>query len=119
MAPGSVIGAVGHVADQATVSATINQTEVLRELASLADQMSRYAGQMGLGEQDRAELESRAAELKQELAQASPQPSRIKLLLGAIRSVAENVAGNLIATGILNTIARPEIAAFLKQIHLP
>lgn len=116
MGPGSVIGAVGSVADQATVTATVNSPEVMRELASLADQVAKYAGQMGLGAQETAQLEAHAAELKQELALTAPEPTKVKRLLLSIRSLANNVAGNVIANGIVSAMTRPEIAAFLSHV---
>lgn len=85
----SFTGNVGSVRG-ATGNAPIIAAEVLRTIDSLAHQAKHFGGHMDLDYDDRAT--------------SAPSPSRLREIMGSIASIAEQAAGNVVASGVLDMI---------------
>jgi len=112
---GSVTGTVGGVSGHATVTATHVGSDTIQTLTSLAEQIGKVAGQMGLPAARQAALERHAAELKEEVGRPAPDASKLGKALASIKSVVENAAGSLLASGVVHVLARPDVAALILR----
>jgi len=113
---GSVTGNVGSVSGHAVVNATHIGPETVQALSQLADSIRQSAGQMGLSAEAQGQLERDAVTLKEEVSRPTPDKTRLGKVLGSIKSIAENAAGSLAASGVLYVLARPEVAALIQRV---
>ena len=96
------IGVVGNVTDQAQVA---NEQNATMSFSLDVTQVRDFAAQIReslalLPDDERARVEPALTDLEGELANDVPNQSRLRELLGSIRSVCEGAAGNLTAQGI-------------------
>jgi hypothetical protein len=90
-------GNIGQAGGQSSIQASqeISYALGLDAVGRLAIQMNKYADD--LPSQARSDIE----ELNKELKSASPNQSKVRTVLGSLKSVLEGAAGNVIASGIL------------------
>jgi hypothetical protein len=98
------VGVLGDVTDQATVtnqqSATANVD--LDQVRDFLQQANAAVSQLPKWEQDAAR--SILKDLDEELNCETPNPSKIQAMLSSLRKIAEGLAGNLTAQGIIAII---------------
>ncbi|MEC4687285.1 MAG: hypothetical protein VST64_03120 [Nitrospirota bacterium] len=97
---------VGNVSGQAHVasqqSATMTMALDLTAVQNLVGQARAVLP--SLPEEKRKELEPRISDLEQELDGDAPNQSKLRELMGSVRSICEGAAGNLGAPGILGLL---------------
>jgi hypothetical protein len=95
-------GNIGQVGGVSSIQATQESSYAidLDAVGRLAIQMNKYADELP------SEARSPIEELNKELKSASPNQSRVRAVLGSVKSVLEGAAGNVIASGILVELAK-------------
>jgi hypothetical protein len=112
---GSVTGNIGPVSGHGRVDATSIGADTTAALRTLAEQITKRAGELNVPPEKREEIIGQASDLRIELAQSAPNTGRIGHILASIRSIAEIAAGDLVAAGILHVLSRPEVAALIER----
>lgn len=102
----NLLGNIGPVSEGGTINIKQINNENSEELKKLNEQISKYVNELGLKEEKKGELRTIADDMKTELAQEEIKPTRIKELLISVRNILEGAAGNVIAQGILVSIAK-------------
>lgn len=97
-------GTIGAVSGNARVSVRQNNAPDMKEVASLVAQIERYASESGLPKEKIEAVQAEVVELKQEIAAKSPNPSRVRALLGSLKEIFEGVTSNVVAQGIIVAI---------------
>ncbi|WP_215755431.1 hypothetical protein [Acetobacter sp. P5B1] len=95
----------GQIGGDVTASSTQHVHQELEKVAALISQLRIYQDQMGLDTQKQAAVNHYLDELEKEQRKAEPQPHIIIGLLSSIKSVAEEVATNLVASGVISAIS--------------
>jgi hypothetical protein len=100
------IGVVGNVTDQAQVANEQAATmKVNLDVAAVQDFAAQARQALpSLPEDARNQVEPMIADLEDELAQGAQNQSRLRELLGSVRTVCEGAAGNLSAQGMLGLL---------------
>ena len=100
------IGVVGNVSGQARVVNEQAATMMVNlDVASVQDFAAQARQDLPLLPEDsRSQLAPALTELDEELTREPPQQSRLRELLGSVRSVCEGATGNLAAQGILGML---------------
>lgn len=95
----------GKIKGDATASSTQHVHQELEKVAALISQLRLHQNQMGLNSQQQTDVSQYLDELEEEQMKAEPQPRIIMGLLHSIKNVAQEVATNLVASGVISAIS--------------
>jgi hypothetical protein len=99
---------IGSFGDYATITATqsMDVRQLSQQVEKLVDDVERALPTSGLTKPVQVEVAEQIAELKSAVASNNPDQSRLRRGLTALQRTMEGAAGNLIASGVLNVIAK-------------
>ena len=100
------VGNLGPVGAGASVSAVQTLAVPIEAIRGLCEQIKKYGGMVELPPEQRAALDRGVAELEVEIAKPSPEPSKMRSILGSVRASIEGAAGNIIAAGIIQQLSK-------------
>ncbi|MGE0117812.1 MAG: hypothetical protein AB7S71_00645 [Dongiaceae bacterium] len=94
-------GNIGAVSSEATVTAYQTIGTPIADLRALVEQITKHVESLGLESAARERFEQTIRSLQAELDTAKPERGRISQLLRSMKSILEEAAGNIVASGIL------------------
>lgn len=99
-------GTIGNITDQATVSIQQANGFSQEKVIDLINQIQKFLPEAGLKVEDTESVKALAEEIKQEISKDKPEQSKIKGALTSLKNIFEGVVGNVIAQGIIVTLAK-------------
>ena len=99
---GHFTGTVGDLSGDATISSSVSSVRTTLDVEAVRAFAKQLLGIRELPETERDAIHEQAEKMIVELDSQSPRESRLRTMVHSIRTIAEGVAGNVAAAGILH-----------------